>query len=82
MLEVTLRTPCALEAIAEMAKVEGGVVGEPEAGPEAREVRVGDVLGGGGPGSGLAEGERVGEHGELRRETQASGRRQSLNGVD
>ncbi|NVK61664.1 MAG: bifunctional 4-hydroxy-2-oxoglutarate aldolase/2-dehydro-3-deoxy-phosphogluconate aldolase [Rhodobacteraceae bacterium] len=26
-LEVTLRTPCALEAIAEMAKVEGGVVG-------------------------------------------------------
>ncbi|MCA0960862.1 bifunctional 4-hydroxy-2-oxoglutarate aldolase/2-dehydro-3-deoxy-phosphogluconate aldolase [Salipiger bermudensis] len=27
VLEVTLRTPCALEAIAEMAKVEGGVVG-------------------------------------------------------
>lgn len=26
-LEVTLRTPCALEVIAEMAKVEGGVVG-------------------------------------------------------
>ena len=26
-LEVTLRTPCAVEAIAEMAKVEGGVVG-------------------------------------------------------
>lgn len=26
-LEVTLRTPCALEAISEMAKVEGGVVG-------------------------------------------------------
>lgn len=26
-LEVTLRTPCALDAIAEMAKVEGGVVG-------------------------------------------------------
>ena len=26
-LEVTLRTPCALEAIAEMARVEGGVVG-------------------------------------------------------
>lgn len=26
-LEVTLRTPCALEAIAEMAKVEGGAVG-------------------------------------------------------
>ena len=26
-LEVTLRTPCALEAIAEMAKVEGGIVG-------------------------------------------------------
>lgn len=26
-LEVTLRTPCAIEAIAEMAKVEGGVVG-------------------------------------------------------
>lgn len=26
-LEVTLRTPCALEAIAEMAKVKGGVVG-------------------------------------------------------
>ena len=26
-LEVTLRTPCALKAIAEMAKVEGGVVG-------------------------------------------------------
>lgn len=27
VLEVTLRTPCALDAIAEMAKVEGGVVG-------------------------------------------------------
>lgn len=27
VLEVTLRTPCALEAIAEMAAVEGGVVG-------------------------------------------------------
>jgi len=26
-LEVTLRTPCALEAISEMAKVEGGIVG-------------------------------------------------------
>lgn len=27
VLEVTLRTPCALDAIAEMARVEGGVVG-------------------------------------------------------
>ena len=27
VLEVTLRTPCALEAIAEMAKVKGGIVG-------------------------------------------------------